>query len=364
MQKYCCEKCFADIFIVEIIQKDGVVGTCAYCDGKDVKCTPPADLREIFTPLADIYAISETIEFLESSSSFCEEHLWEAIQNRWRIFSDETCVETLLKEILIEDPAGDQDNVEKYYRKVSFLKLDLKSKCDERAIVEDTHIRLWQQFNDEIKKENRFFPSTVIDLDQLGNLFQAQEKKVGVAGNVKYYRARNSHGNKKYEANEMGKPPKDKAIIGRANPVGIPYLYMATNAETAISEIRPYINDFVTVGTFEIIDELNLVDLTLFSPLRFYRNEDFENSIDKIEYLETLGSDLAKPINPKDAELEYLPTQYLCEYIKSLGWDGVVYRSSLAKGDNIAIFNDLKLQCINTELYQIKSTRIEHIKLM
>ncbi|UIP23824.1 hypothetical protein LYZ39_15545 [Achromobacter deleyi] len=34
-----------------------------------------------------------------------------------------------------------------------------------------------------------------------------------------------------------------------------------------------------------------------------------------------------------------MPIQYLCELIKKQGWDGVVYRSSVGTGMNMALFD-------------------------
>jgi hypothetical protein len=54
-------------------------------------------------------------------------------------------------------------------------------------------------------------------------------------------------------------------------------------------------------------------------------------------------------------ELDYLPSQYLCEFIKSIGFDGVEYRSSLYEGGfNIALFDDNKVNCIKVKTIQVK----------
>lgn len=36
---------------------------------------------------------------------------------------------------------------------------------------------------------------------------------------------------------------------------------------------------------------------------------------------------------------DYVPTQIIAELIKSLGYDGIAYKSSLANGHNIALFD-------------------------
>ena len=42
---------------------------------------------------------------------------------------------------------------------------------------------------------------------------------------------------------------------------------------------------------------------------------------------------------PQGAAIDYVPSQYLCEFIKKCGYDGVVYRSSVSDGINLALFD-------------------------
>lgn len=154
----------------------------------------------------------------------------------------------------------------------------------------------------------------------------------------------------------MGKPPAKISTAGRANPIGIPYLYTASNPETAISEIRPHKGDKVTIATFEVIKSLKFADLRnprqTISP--FSLSEDGLNQLFlDLNYLCHLGEELSKPILPREAHLEYLSSQYLCELIKDCGFDGVVYKSSVGSGDNFAIFYDEKLIAINIKCYKI-----------
>lgn len=59
----------------------------------------------------------------------------------------------------------------------------------------------------------------------------------------------------------MGAPPSRYANHGRANPTGIPYLYLGSMPDTAISEIRPHTGEIATVAEFEIPAVLIIVDL-------------------------------------------------------------------------------------------------------
>ena len=74
---------------------------------------------------------------------------------------------------------------------------------------------------------------------------------------------------------------------------------------------------------------------------------------------------------PYEANLEYLPTQYLCEFIKhveiklkdrTFKFDGVIYKSSVGTGINYAIFNDEKLDIVDVLLYEITDIAIKSQK--
>lgn len=83
-----------------------------------------------------------------------------------------------------------------------------------------------------------------------------------------------------------------------------------------------------------------------------------------LDYLCHLGEELSKPILPRDAQLEYLSTQYLCELIKHCGFDGVIYKSSVGDGDNYAIFTDSKVQSLDVEVYFVNDIEITSSKIV
>lgn len=42
--------------------------------------------------------------------------------------------------------------------------------------------------------------------------------------------------------------------------------------------------------------------------------------------------EISKPVSEKEAELEYVPTQLLAEYIRKLGYKGIIFSSSVNPG--------------------------------
>lgn len=56
------------------------------------------------------------------------------------------------------------------------------------------------------------------------------------------------------------KPLTDRAAEGRANPKGIPMLYLCTSKDAAMSEVRPWLGSMISLGNFEIKRDLLIAD--------------------------------------------------------------------------------------------------------
>jgi hypothetical protein len=107
---------------------------------------------------------------------------------------------------------------------------------------------------------NRYFPEKTIDLDRLEALLSPLTVDADELPSV-WYRARIRHGDVPYTADQMGAPHKRIASHGRANPAGIPYLYLGSAQDPAISEIRPHTGEIACVADFTTPTALKLVDL-------------------------------------------------------------------------------------------------------
>jgi hypothetical protein len=138
---------------------------------------------------------------------------------------------------------------------------------------------------------------------------------------------------------ERMKPLSHSASEGRANPKGIPYLYVATDKETAMSEVRPSLGAILSIGEFKPTSELKVIDLSVHQGrMKFFLKEPDEQQ--KIEAVWTdMDNAFSIPTSNTNFNSEYIPTQIIAELIKSLGYDGIQYKSSLGDGHNIALFN-------------------------
>lgn len=135
------------------------------------------------------------------------------------------------------------------------------------------------------------------------------------------------------------KPLIEYASEGRANPKGIPYLYVATDKETAMSEVRPDLDKILTVAKIKPVRKLKIVDFSVhYGKFKFYLKE--PNDEEKINAVWIdLDNAFSLPLTNNNFNSDYVPTQIIAEFIKSLGYDGIAYKSSLGNGHNVTIFD-------------------------
>jgi hypothetical protein len=222
----------------------------------------------------------------------------------------------------------------------------------------------WDEFRQELQHDNRFFPDSFPNIDELSSLLSYLSVQTNRELNVLYRARLNPDSSTQHLIEDMGAPPPERATAGRANPFGISYLYVASTEKTALSELRPHSGDYYTVADYKLGSGLKLIDLRnpriTVSPFR-YSDEEIKKIHSGIGLLVKLGEELAKPVSQSKAQLEYLSSQYLCEFIKSQGYEGVIYKSSLGDGDNFAIFDNAHLRGVRTRAFRVTGVEIIHV---
>lgn len=122
----------------------------------------------------------------------------------------------------------------------------------------------------------------------------------------------------------------------RANIPGMSYLYLAEDPYTACSEIHPANHQFVSLAEFELLKESKLFDLKT--------NRSVPVDIEVINELQISPAVLMTAImnhfaTPAIDGSIYRTTQYLSDYIRKAGYDGIRFQSSTSGGTNITLFN-------------------------
>ena len=190
-------------------------------------------------------------------------------------------------------------------------------------------------------KINEFFPNLKLQLEDIGSESAMKIVSLALAGETKKFKelckkvTRIADQEKPFWGfDEKGSdaPPKDYAKAGRANSVGISFLYAASDKKTAIMEMRPQIGQSFNVCKIEICKKIRIFDFT------YTTGELKENEYAKAEDLYAISKEFSR--NNYGNTEDYIPTQYLCEYIRKKGFDGIRYKSAVSPdGINLIIFN-------------------------
>ena len=322
-QLRCCASCFNDRHLKRTIAAlTDAEGDCSFCDSAGVAVLQPTRLADLFAPLVTIYEEDENGRTLVEW--FAED---------WNLFNgalmNEAASVRLLGEIL-----DNGDVTRNLFRPSERFSSD--------------GLARWEQLRNELMYVNRYFPDANIDVERLSSLLPDL-----VAEDLpdRWFRARLMDGDTPYAIADMGPPPARRSSHGRANPPGIPYLYLGSDPVSAISEVRPHTGETACVAEFRLDPGLRLIDLrdprTRLSPFS-YGDEDKIGSLrEDLALLARLGDELTRPVLPSGAAIDYVPSQYLCELIKNAphdggaraGYDGVIYSSSVGAGINLALFD-------------------------
>jgi hypothetical protein len=212
----------------------------------------------------------------------------------------------------------------------------------------------WENFANEIKHINRFHISNAINPITLKELISRYN--ITIPAKQLFYRARIAANKNKFNKKDLQNPPPEFATSGRANPEGISYLYLSKSIRTTFYEARASSHDIVFIGQFISKEEINVVNLDTenFDPIPFAEKQVLEDYLTYIPFIKKLENELSKPKLRGDNDLDYLPTQYLSEFIKSIGFDGLEFKSTLhTNGSNLAIFNPQKFECLKVTKFNI-----------
>lgn len=340
--KRCCANCFGDPgltrnIIPMLLEQEPAEfhagQTCDFCGSGNVATLRPSALSSWFEMVRDLYVVGRG-----------EVGLVGNFKRDWRLF-DPRVIDEASAQILLAEIFDDGEIVRRSFEPFNG--------------EEWRNPREWEDLRDEMMHENRWFLKKAIELDRL----EANLNQLLIPGSefsaiaTRWHRARIMSGDEPFKLSEMGAPPAHIASHGRANPAGISYLYLGSSKEACIAEVRPHPGQKVAVANFRV-EPVKVLDLTdprkSVSPFLLENREELADLLAILPLIERLGEELTKPVVPTSAAFEYTPSQYLCEFVKSEGYDGVVYRSSLSDGVNLALFDPGKAEAVDLEVFQVE----------
>lgn len=165
-----------------------------------------------------------------------------------------------------------------------------------------------------------------------------------------------------YGPEESFVPPRGTTVgDGRGNPKGIVYLYVSSDIKTAIAEINPLRNDTISVAVIEPQKNLAILNLANLYASTCGADDKFT------QFKRDVPIELTRIFNtPQHDPNKYLLCQYVSEYIKILGYDGIRFASSKTETDwiqgtgmNFIIFNYDKCKAISSDLFYVSDIKID-----
>ncbi|MDO7836307.1 RES family NAD+ phosphorylase [Sphingobium sp. HBC34] len=174
-----------------------------------------------------------------------------------------------------------------------------------------------------------------------------------------------------YGAQRM-KPLADRAREGRANPTGIPVLYVGSTIETAVSEVRPWVGAELSVAWCRLLRPLRTLDLSRGHGKSSFAGPIFRHVMggtdptpEEVEQAVWTDIDNAfsQPVTHADDRADYAPTQILAELFRSAGYDAIGYKSHFGDtedrgGFNIAIFDPDAVEIASCAPFRVRSINV------
>lgn len=352
-----CSNCFRDSEIVSIINRTTRIGDCPICGAHKVKLYNSSaestlngffdNLLAVYTPIKDLpsdYPKEDT------------DTLGRILAKDWEIFSDigENEIINIVREL---SPTVVEDIPELFTSPVGILEKYNIEYLKEHSIL---RTQKWDDFVEVIKHKNRFHTNLINT--KLLEQYCLHINKAIDDPNQRFYRGRISRTPRGFKKKEMGAPPANLATDGRANSAGISRLYLTYDKETTLHEIRAAEFDFISIATFKATEPIRVVDLKQIAAISpFAPDVDCTSLAINREHLQKINYEMGRTMRRNDSPLDYLPTQYICDFIMSIEdengnpvFDGIEYQSAMrASGANIAVFYPEKFKCTYCSTYEV-----------
>lgn len=343
-----CEECFINGEIRDIISSSHNKGNCDLdsrhknvwvCDiEKDAETAK--NVRNFLRQIIDIYSLDNDLPdgFPEAKKDL----LKNSLEKRWSLFKiDSSKIHDFLSSLFNGDPRFDNRLL---LEKVGVPE-EFNTPNDLLIIKENN----WDNFVASIQYSNRFHTNT-INLKKL-KYFLGFTSAVLNKKDTKLLRCRISN-NVTLKKGDLGAPPASIASAGRLNPEWISVLYLSDSEQACIQEVRASFLDTIYIGRFKLKEDIKLIDLSEFDIVALNGEVEFLEYYLNRDVMIKIAEDFAKPTNNDFKLINYLPLQYISEFIKSFEAsekiDGIRYKSVMDdEASNIMLFDPTKATCIS-----------------
>ncbi len=364
---FVCSTCFQDDTIRRFIAKHLTGHQCSFCgtsrNGRRIACRLDDIIEHMMKCIYQHYSDvdAECVPYDSEDGRYIVETC-----NTWDLLHDQ----------LDTFPMDSEDLT---HRLLHAIPDRLWCKKNPELLSREEGLRLgWREFCHAIKHDTRYLffrrgkgdePEYVEPADMLaeiGDLIRRFRLVVDLPAGTRFVRARCTKENLQFETPaDVGPPPSRFSCTNRMSAAGIAMFYGAGDESTAIAETQQATDVRASIGTFEtlvVLKLLNLIDLpgvpSLFSEGRHLRAD--------VNFLWDFRRDAISPVDPSAADYEYSPTQVVAEYFRR-GFhyadgkylDGILYPSSKVRdGRNYVFFADRRyVEGVSDDILSANATK-------
>lgn len=333
--------------------------------------------------------LSNNPDFANFIRALIRYHYWEDEYNTHfggdsinDIFSNENPIiyhERIVDDSVLDDLVGiikdykfdtAEDIVELWYGHIDGVRWSfgerIKDKKDnyisqlEKDLLEKNHFLLEESFKEKILNFVDYL-SNNINIDSIYYRARIGYKEKIKNNNSNYLDKSTDFVYEPFKYQDIGSVPVKKSQEGRLNKKGESFLYLATDIETAISEVRPDPDHIVSVAKFKLIDNIKVVDFDK----AFILLSENENTIKEFTFLAHIEQILSHPVT-KDEKHLYFISQFFADVFRKIGFDGVLFSSSISQGQNLVVFNPDNFKYIenSSKVFNIKSLKYAYNELL
>ena len=351
-----CHRCFKDNSLVDFIRERGKKSWCDWCGARNVYVVPLFTLGDSFREAVTIY----------ESGNWGDEPISLLLQENWNVFSDkiEEAPDNLMQELTVAILKAGL-TAKEYY--TDYPDFDGGFRREDSWLVDHWHEKAEAYFDrggtfassadfspDPKSPVYADFPDQLeLALEDLSTTYELGKPLFRARIHKDRFRS------ERFDRSDLGAPPKHVTPAGRANRKGAPVLYCANDAATALAEVRAWKGTAVAIGELKARKRLSIVSLLHYEfPSSPFFDEMLMWKIQLGELFERLSYELSSPVIASEDEKMYFSTQYLCDWVRKAGYDGIEYPSAMGDGFNIVVFNPEDVEPIDVRYVRV--TNIHH----
>ncbi|MBD9400974.1 RES family NAD+ phosphorylase [Comamonas sp. CMM02] len=136
-----------------------------------------------------------------------------------------------------------------------------------------------------------------------------------------------------YTGKNIDKPPVSVATEGRFNRARVSILYLASDTQTAVAELRPHPGHLISTAKFRLKRDLRVANFAKHDIRNFLSDRRLED----LRKILSIADVLNVPVQPEHRAL-YAITQLFSDAIRVDGFEGLTFKSSVGAGTNLSCF--------------------------